>query len=325
MTPPAADPSRSEIEVLTVGETMAALRARNPLKLGGSLDVSIAGAESNVAIGLARLGHRSAWAGRVGDDSFGHLVLRTLRAEGVDITGARMDDGAPTGLIVFEPSVAGLNRVHYRRAGSAGSRLEPADVDGPLARAPRVVHLTGITPALSAGAAECVAETARRARQNGITVTFDVNYRSRLWDTAAARAALAPLCRHADILIASPDELALVAPSGRSLEAQVEAVLHEGPERVVVKDGVRGAWSHGGGQTLHSPARKVTAVDTVGAGDAFTAGYLSALLDGATESGRLHRGATVAAFAVSGHGDWESLPTRDELPLLDLEEGATVR
>lgn len=324
MTSPVSDGRRPD--VLTLGETMAALRAHAPLKLGGSLDISIAGAESNVAIGLARLGHHSAWAGRVGPDTLGQFVLRIFRAEGVDTSDTQVDDAAPTGMIIFEPSVAGLSRVHYRRAGSAGSHLRFGDIDAALARGPRVVHLTGITPALSAGAAECVAEAARRAKRNSITITLDINYRSQLWGPASARAALTPLSRDADVVIASPNELALIAPSGESVEAQAAAVLREGPRRVVVKDGVRGAWSFSeDGQPLHIPARRVTAVDTVGAGDAFTAGYLSALLDGADESERLHRAATVAAFAVSGRGDWESLPTRDELSLLDLEEGTTVR
>lgn len=317
------------VDVLTVGETMASLRARGPLHLGGSLDLSIAGSESNVAIALARLGHAAAWVGRVGADSFGQLVLRTLRAEGVDVDDVQVDPQAPTGLIIFEPAIAGLTRVEYRRTGSAGSRLEPADLDAPLARGARVLHVTGITAALSQSAARCVAETVRKAKAAGTIVCLDVNHRARLWSAQDARRTLTPLLADVDIVVASPDELALIADDGETeggtTESKAEAVLTCGPSRVVVKDGARGAWSHSRGKAIHAPARKVTAIDTVGAGDAFTAGYISALLDGADEPARLHRAVTVAAFAVSGHGDWEPLPSRDELALLDLEEGETLR
>lgn len=325
----ANEPHPHPVDVLTFGEAMASLRARGPLRLGSGLDVSIAGSESNVAIALARLGHAAAWVGRVGADSFGQLVLRTLRAEGVDVSAARVDPEAPTGLIIFEPAIAGLTRVEYRRTGSAGSRLEPADLDASLARGARVLHVTGITAALSRSAAHCVAEAVGAAKAAGMTVCLDVNHRARLWSAAQARRTLTPLLTDVDIVIASPDELALIADEGGdeggSTESNAEAVLGNGPSRVVVKDGVRGAWSRGRGQVVHAPARKVTAIDTVGAGDAFSAGYISALLDGEDEPGRLHRAVTVAAFAVSGRGDWESLPGRDELALLDLEEGETLR
>lgn len=327
MNSPASASHPQPINVLTVGEAMASLRARGPLRLGGSLDLSIAGSESNVAIALARLGHDAAWVGRVGADPFGQLVLRTLRAEGVDVGDVRVDPDAPTGMIVFEPASAGRTRVEYRRAGSAGSRIEPEDLDAALARGARVLHVSGITAALSPSAARTVAHAVRGAKATGTIVCLDVNHRSRLWSAEQARRTLTPLLASVDIVVASPDELALIADAGETVESRAQAVLDGGPSRVVVKDGVRGAWSHsrGRGRVLHAPARKATAVDTVGAGDAFTAGYLSALLDDADEPDRLRRAVTVAAFAVSGRGDWESLPDRDDLALLDLEEGETVR
>ena len=123
-------------DVFTFGETMVALRGSGPLKLGGTMNVSIAGAESNVAIGLARLGHDVQWAGAVGDDEAGQLVLRTLRAEGVRISGASADSDAPTGLLLFEPRLPDVTRVHYYRAGSAGSRITDHAVERAFAAAP---------------------------------------------------------------------------------------------------------------------------------------------------------------------------------------------
>lgn len=314
-------------EVVTFGETMAALRAHGALRMGGSLGLSVAGAESNVAIGLARLGHRVRWAGRVGADELGALVLRTLRAEGIDISHAATDDaGRPTGLLLTEPRLGTLTRVSYYRSGSAGSALVPADVLPALASASRVLHITGITPALGPSAAESVLAAAATARGAGLTVCLDVNHRSRLWTAADARTALRPLLDHTDLLIASEDELPLVQerPDADEPEA-VRGLLAAGVTEVVVKRGARGATVFTDDAATRRDARQVDAVDLVGAGDAFVAGYLSGLLDGADVPARLHRAVTTAAFAVATLGDWEGLPTRAELGLLDAPDGTTVR
>ncbi|WUO60466.1 sugar kinase [Streptomyces sp. NBC_00280] len=306
---------------------MAALRANGALRLGGNLGLSVAGAESNVAIGLARLGHRVSWAGRVGADELGELVLRTLRAEGVDTGHAVTDDAdRPTGLLLTEPRLGTLTRVSYYRAGSAGSAVSPADVLPAMIPGTRILHLTGITPALGPSAAEAALTAARTARDAGITVCLDVNHRSRLWTTDRARTALRPLVDHTDLLIASEDELPLVLerPGADESEA-VHSILAAGVGEVVVKRGARGATTFTVDGATDRAARQVDAVDLVGAGDAFVAGYLSGVLDGADIPARLHRAVTTAAFAVATRGDWEGLPTRDELGLLDQPDGTTIR
>lgn len=314
-------------EVVTFGETMAALRANGALRLGGSLGLSVAGAESNVAIGLARLGHRVRWAGRVGADELGALVLRTLRAEGVDTGHAVTDDtGRPTGLLLTEPRLGTLTRVSYYRTGSAGSAVTPDDVLSALAPETRVLHLTGITPALGPSAAEAVLAAAKTARESGVTVSLDVNYRSRLWSSDRARTALRPILDHTDLLIASEDELPLVREARGAGESEaVHGVLAAGVTEVVVKRGARGATVFTADGATDRAARAVDAVDLVGAGDAFVAGYLSGLLDGTDISARLDRAVTTAAFAVATRGDWEGLPTRDELGLFDEPDGTTIR
>ncbi|MEU9188886.1 sugar kinase [Streptomyces sp. NPDC048484] len=314
-------------EVVTFGETMAALRAHAALRLGGSLGLSVAGAESNVAIGLARLGHRVRWAGRVGADELGALVLRTLRAEGIDTAHAVTDDtGRPTGLLLTEPRLGTLTRVSYYRADSAGSALSPADVLPALDPGPRILHLTGITPALSASAAETALAAVTAARDAGITVCLDVNYRSRLWTSDRARTALRPLLARTDLLIASEDELPLVLERPGAGESEgVHSVLAAGVTEVVIKRGARGATTFTAEGATDCAARQVDAVDLVGAGDAFVAGYLSGHLHGADIPARLHRAVTTAAFAVATRGDWEGLPTQDELGLFDQPEGTTIR
>ncbi|WP_329560464.1 sugar kinase [Kitasatospora sp. NBC_01266] len=314
-------------EVVTVGEAMAALRATGPVRLGAPMQLSVAGAEANVAIGLARLGHRVGWVGRVGDDEFGALVLRTLRAEQVDVSHARLDtDGRPTGLMAREDRIADLVNVAYYRAGSAGSALRVADVLPALDPGVRILQLTGITPALSPGAAEAVHAAALRARELGITICLDVNYRARLWSPAEARSALLPVARLADVLVASADELHLVCEDPSLPEQDgVAALLAQGRREVVITRGGDGASATSADGTVSTLARKVPVVDVVGAGDAFVAGYLSGLLDGLDVEGRLHRAATTGAFAVSTRGDWEGLPTRRDLALLDQPAGTTLR
>jgi 2-dehydro-3-deoxygluconokinase len=324
------------VDLLTFGESMVSLRSAGPLSAGGALAMHVAGAESNVAVGVARLGHSVSWAGVVGADPHGEYILRQLRSEGIQVSH-RVDAGRSTGVMFLEQRTADLTRAFYYRAGSAGSTLGRGDVDLALDAGPRILHLTGITAALSAEARAAFGYAAERAAAEGVLVSLDVNYRSRLWTRDEARAVLAPLARHADILIASDDELDLAvsaapcaAPGGdRSDDAETalaRELLGRGVTEVVVKRGARGAGVHTAAGRFEAPAVAVTSIDTVGAGDAFTAGYLSALLDGGDVPARLERGTVMGAFAVSTVGDWEGLPGRDELHLLAAtQSGATVR
>ena len=305
------------IDVVLVGETMMSLRAKAMWRLGADARTSVAGAESTVAIGLSRLGHAIRWIGRVGADEPGELVLRTLRAEGVDTSAAVRDADAPTGLILFEQRTSEVTRVVYHRTGSAGSRLDRRDVVRGLGREARVLHLTGITPALGATALDAVHAALAHARERRWTVSFDVNHRSLLWSTDRASSILSPLAREADVVIGSPDEIDLVGGA--------DALAAAGVAELVTKHGADGASVRTRDGRWHAPAHRVTAVDTIGAGDAFTAGYLSGLLDALPPRERLARGNAAGAFAVTALGDWEGLPTRDELALLALGDGAALR
>lgn len=311
---------------------MVSLRSAGPLSAGGALGMHVAGAESNVAVGVARLGHRVGWAGVVGADPHGEFILRQLRSEGIAVLH-RKDATRSTGVMFLEQRTADITRAFYYRAGSAGSTFGRDDVDAAFRSGARVLHLTGITAALSQEARRAVEYAAARAAGEGLDVSLDVNYRSKLWSRDEARAVLTPLARHASILIASDDELGLVASSGASdscggkdAEAAMAAeLLDHGVREVVVKRGAAGAGVHTAAGRWETPAVPVTSIDTVGAGDAFTAGYLSALLDGEDVAGRLQRGALAGAFAVSTAGDWEGLPRRDELALLGATPSGTTQ
>lgn len=313
---------------------MVSLRSAGPLSAGGSLAMHVAGAESNVAVGVARLGHSVKWAGAVGADPHGEYILRQLRSEGIG-TQCRVDPSRSTGVMFLEQRTADVTRAFYYRAGSAGSTVSRDDVDSALAAGPRVLHLTGITPALSPEARKAFEYAAERAAADGVVVSLDVNYRSRLWSRDEARVVLGPIARHASILIASDDELDLVASAASSGSdsprnddaetALAASLLEQGVVEVVVKRGAAGAGVHTAAGRFEAPAISVTSIDTVGAGDAFTAGYLSALLDGEDVAGRLQRGAVMGAFAVSTAGDWEGLPSRAELAMLGATASGTTQ
>jgi 2-dehydro-3-deoxygluconokinase len=316
--PAAAGPAP---QVVTLGETMALLTAPHTglLRHATSLNLSCAGAESNLATGLARLGYRVAWIGRVGDDEFGALVRRTLAAEGID---ARIvvDPRAPTGLMVKSRRTSAVTHVNYYRAGSAGSRLCPDDVDTDLIAGARVLHLTGITPALSDSAREAVHHALRTARSAGVPVSLDLNYRKLLWPERECAAVLGPLVAQADLVFATEPEARLLVTGADPIELG-RGLAAIGAGEVLIKRGAQGAVAVVDGTALVAPVFPVTEVDPVGAGDAFAAGYLGALLDGAVPERRLADAALAGAFAVTVPGDWEGLPTRADLDLLRAPDG----
>lgn len=303
--------------LVTLGEAMAVLAATRPgpLAPGAELRLAFAGAEATVAIGVSRLGHHACWIGRVGADSAGTMILDGLRGESVDVTRARVDDTAPTGLMLRERRTPDHTRVTYYRRGLAGSRLSADDIDPELITRARVLHVTGITPALGAAPRAAVRRAVDLARTAGVTVSLDLNHRALLWSREEATAELSDLVTRADIVFAGADEAALVVPEAGPA-TMARALLALGPREAVLKLGARGALAVTADEEAVQDILPVTVADPIGAGDAFVAGYLAGLLDGSPLAGRLQLAATCGAFAVASPGDWEGLPRRAELDLL---------
>ncbi|MEV7694035.1 sugar kinase [Microbacterium sp. NPDC089189] len=308
--------------VVTFGEALVAVRTHGRLSLGAPMSATPAGAEMNVAIGLARLGHDARWVGALGVDPAGDLVARTLRAEGVDTVGVRRDATAPTGLMLVDMPVGLPPIVTYHRRDSAGSQLSEQDVAD--LGAAQILHVSGVTPALSATARRATSTAIDAARTAGTRVSFDVNFRAKLWPREEAAAVLAPLAARADIVIASEDELALVTATGDEAKS-IAALLEAGVREVVVKRGSRGADHTDANGVISCSAHPANEVNSIGAGDAFTAGYLSGLLDGLPVRERMRRGAFCGALAVSGHGDWEQAPFRADLASLEARSSEAAR
>jgi 2-dehydro-3-deoxygluconokinase len=201
-------------------------------------------------------------------------------------------------------------KVSYYRAGSAGSRITPADLDPLLISGAAILHVSGITPALSASGAATVRQAMEMARANGVTVSFDLNYRANLWTAAAAGRSYRELIPLADVVFAGDEEAASAVGNAKSPADLAQRTAELGPAQAVIKLGSKGAVACIDGEHLHQAAMSIQAVDTVGAGDACVAGYLTELMAGSAPAQRLELAAQTGAFACLAYGDWEGLPAR---------------
>jgi 2-dehydro-3-deoxygluconokinase len=277
------------------------------LRHAASLELKIGGAESNVAIALSRLGVSAGWMSLLGDDEPGQLVLDRVRGEGVDTSGVRRVSGLPTGLYLRE-QVGPDARVYYYRGGSAASTMAPETFDAGFLGGAEFLHLTGITPALSE---ECRAFTLWAAREAQARVSFDVNYRSKLWGPTEARRFVEEILPSIDLLFVGDDEArALWGGEDENLARELAAA---GPREVVLKLGKEGSLALVDDHAITGPAFSVEEVDPVGAGDAFDAGYLAGHLWGRPPEERLRVANAMGALSVATLGDYEGLPDREEL------------
>ena len=309
------------LDVVTFGEAMMLLVADRPgpIENAESFIKRTAGAETNVAIGLARLGLGVGWVSRLGDDSMARYLLATMRGEGIDCSRVSVHPGERTGMM-FKGRVAlsdghgGDPAIEYHRAGSAASQMRPEDVDAAWLTAARHLHATGIFAALSASCLETTRHGMKLMRQAGRTISFDPNLRPSLWPSQQAmRDVINSLAVEADWVMPGIEEGCLL--TGATSPQGVSAWYRErGVGLVVIKLGPEGAWYDGpGGQGIIPgyPVHRV--VDTVGAGDGFAVGVISGLLEGLPVEEAVRRGAWIGARAVQVLGDTEGLPTRAQL------------
>jgi sugar/nucleoside kinase (ribokinase family) len=304
-------------DVATFGEMMQMFIADTPgpLERVASFHKRTAGAETNVAIGLARLGLRVAWASRLGTDSMGRYLLGEMRREGVDCSKVVCDPAQRTGFQFKGRSTDGGDPpVEYHRKGSAASHMGPADVDEAWLRSARHLHATGVFPAISASARAAAQKTLDVMRAAGATISFDPNLRPTLW------ASPEDMRREINVLACQADWVLPGLEEGRFLtgEDSPEGIARfyreRGAKLVAVKLGPEGAYfdsALGCGRVPGFPVSQV--VDTVGAGDGFAVGVISALLDGRNVPDAVRRGAWIGARAVQVLGDTEGLPTRAEV------------
>ena len=305
-------------DVITFGEAMLLLVAdrSGPLEQAEAFYKRTAGAETNVAIGLARLGLKVGWGSRLGTDSMGRYLLAAMRHEGIDCSHVVCDPSQKTGFQFKSKVLDGSDpEVEYHRQDSAASHMCVDDIDEVWLLSARHLHATGVFAAIAASTLPTARKTMDLMRAAGRSVSFDPNLRPSLWASPRLmRKSINDLATRADWVLPGLEE-------GRFLtgEASAEGIARFyrqcGARLVVVKLGVQGAWfdsdTAGTGHVPGFPVAEV--VDTVGAGDGFAVGVISALLDGRGVPEAVRRGAWIGARAVQVLGDSEGLPTRAEL------------
>ena len=317
----------TSLDVVTFGEAMMLLVADRPGPLDQvqSFHKRTAGAETNVAIGLARLGLKVGWASRLGTDSMARYLLATMQGEGIDCSHVVCEASQRTGFQFKGRVDDGSDPpIEYHRKGSAASQMGVADVDVAWLRSARHLHATGVFPAISETSLQAALKTMEVMRAAGRTISFDPNLRPTLWASPELmRSTLNEFAAHADWVLPGLEEGRFL--TGADTPERVARHYRElGASLVVVKLGPDGAYfdsaEAGCGRVAGFPVEKV--VDTVGAGDAFAVGVVSALLDGLDVPSAVQRGAWIGARAVQVLGDTEGLPTRAELDAAALPSRA---
>lgn len=304
-----------QMEVITFGESMVLFSpdAKGPLRHIHSFMKSIAGAESNVAIALARLGHEVGWFSRLGDDEFGRYIEFMIRGEGIDVSRVIKDSTYSTGLLFKELFEHVNPNVYYYRKNSAASHLELEDLDPNYIKQAKILHVTGITPAISLSARAAVFKAIEIAKKNGVLVSFDPNIRLKLWSIEEARETLLELCKLADILFPGVDEGEMLL--GETNPETLVQMFHEmGPKIIALKLGKKGCFVSNGQTNGYSKGYVVEHIeDSVGAGDGFAAGFLSSYLKGYDLMTCADFANGVGAMATLVRGDSEGFPTTDQL------------
>jgi dehydrogluconokinase len=313
-----ASHSVPEFDVALFGEAMLLLVADKPgpIENATSFFKRTAGAETNAAIGLSRLGLKVGWASRLGTDSMGRALLATMQAEGIDCSHVICDASQRTGFQFKGRVTDGSDPpVEYHRKGSAASHMTPADVDEDWLRSARHLHATGVFAAISASSLQVAHKTLDVMRAAGRTISFDTNLRPTLWPSAEVmRREINALAAKADWVLPGVEEGLLLTGHDQP-EAIASFYRDRGARLVVVKLGAAGAYYDsdvaGTGHVEGFPVAEV--IDTVGAGDGFAAGVISGLLEGLQVPAAVRRGAWIGARAVQVLGDTEGLPTRAQL------------
>lgn len=313
------------LDIVTIGETMVLLTPMNPgsLKYVDYFKKQIGGAESNFAIGIARLGHKSGWISKVGDDPFGKYIVSFIRGEGVDTSRVRVDKGSPTGVYFKEFCQDHNPKIYYYRKGSAASNMNYCELDEEYIASAKYLHITGITPLLSETAREMIFKAIEIAKINNVAISFDPNIRKKLCSEEECRKVLRDILPQCDIFLPGYSEAKFLLHDGEPDELCKE-LSSMGIKTVAMKLGKEGCMVANGSMVKTIPGvRNQKIVDTVGAGDGFDAGFMTGMLNGWDIEKCARLGNVVGAMVVTVVGDVEGLPTMEEVS--EFEDGLELQ
>src|SRR5690625_1626087 len=304
------------MDVVTLGETMVLLE---PFQEGSRMQYSenyrktIGGAESNVAIGLSKLGHQATWISKLGQDPFGRYVYTYLKGEGVNVDYVTFDRNKRTGVYFKETGGFKQTNIYYYRNESAASYMQPEDIQKEVIAQAKYLHVSGITSALSDNCHETVMHVIELAKKANVKIVFDPNIRQSLWKEEKYIPTLKQILKHATYFLPGKDELALLYP-GMKEEQIIDEILDDGVEAIIMKNGKLGASYHTRSEDKMIAGFPNDAVkDPVGAGDGFAAGFISGLLENFTLEEAVRRGNLIGSMVTMVHGDCEGLPYREEM------------
>jgi len=304
------------LDAVTIGEVMVQFNpvTAGPLRHVTYFEKHAAGAEANFAVGMSRMGFQAGIITRVGEDEFGRYIISVLRGEGVDTSRVKIDKEAPTGVYFIQRHypIPGKSSVLYYRKGSAASKTTVNDVDADYVGSAKLLHLTGITPALSESCKEACLKALEVAAGSSITVSIDTNIRLKLWSGEEARETLTPMLRKADIIFTEPQDAEILFGE-KEPEKIAKTLLSMGAKMAVVKLGEEGALACTMEEIVRRPAFKVPVEDVIGAGDAFAAGFVSSMMRGLSLEDALEIGNAAGALVVTVRGDIENLPSFDDV------------
>ncbi|BDH62654.1 sugar kinase [Lysinibacillus sp. PLM2] len=305
-------------DVFSVGETMVIFQADHYGRLEdtSALYQKIGGAESNVLIGLARLGHDVAFISQVGNDPFGKKVIKTIRAEGVDVSNVKVIDDAPTGVLFKELRTKNETYIYYYRKNSAASKMSVATIPENVIIQSKYIHITGITPALSQSCREMTFKIIEIAKKHNIPIIFDPNIRFKLWDEKEAKEVILRIAEQSDYILTGISEAEFLV--GTKNEKEICRLLSKKKSQVVViKKGAEPTIYSLNGQLYEVPTVVGTEIlDPVGAGDAFASGFIHGLLTNQTIDTSVAYGNVLGACVIQQYGDIEGLPTLEEFERL---------
>ena len=317
----------NKLDIVTFGETMLRLSPRNykTLEQAEEYEIGTAGTESNVAVAAARLGLRASWFSKLVNNPMGRKIANSVRAHGVDVSSIIWTDEGRVGTAFMELGTSPRpSEVVYDRSNSVASQLQASEIDWSILENARHLHVTGITAAISESCAECVEAAIQHARDAGLTVSFDVNYRSKLWSPQRAVDVLEPLMVGVDVLFISSEDVELLF----DVEARPETAIHHIADRfqtpwTVITLGAEGAVGRYEGRIRHQPSYPINMVDRIGAGDAFVAGFLYGYFDYDLEIA-LKYGLAMAAVKMTTPGDL-SFTTHQQIEEIVSGAGEGVR
>lgn len=302
-------------EVITIGETMATFspNTNGSLRYVKDFALRIAGAESNTAIGIQKLGHSAEWFSRIGNDELGQFILNSIRSEGVKVKNCVFDSDHRTGLMVKEFHSKNETRVHYYRDNSAASHLAPEDIDDIIIKNSKILHITGITPVLSDICLSSIMKAIDLAKQYDVMISFDPNIRMKLWGSKDYTDIIKKIIANSSIIMLGLDEAYKLFGTMEVDDIFSRLFQNKNMHFVAIKDGSKGAYVATKNETHFIAPYPCNCIDPVGAGDAFNAGFLVGILENHSIQTCGKMAGIAGAFCTQTTGDIEGIPSKQEL------------